>query len=280
MKHVFLILLLICLNSDCISQHRFKTKRDVTKYSENSLDVKIFRSFNNIESGFVNSFVNITNKSIIPVIVAVPIGMYVTSRINDNHYDESSSILLMLSELTNTAVTAGLKYVIRRDRPFRTLNNVNFTDTSDVNGAFSFPSGHTSESFALATSLTLRYPDKPFLISGLYTYATLVSLGRMYWGVHYPSDVLAGMLLGAGSSALIFSLRKPIIEGKNKLFNQEQRTESSGGKINTAFLLTTVIATDLLNHYLSGSQNPVLKKSSVNLDFTSNTGTLYYRLNF
>lgn len=280
MKPVLLSFIFLILISDGNAQYRFKTKRNPSKYNENSLDVKIFRTFNNIESRFINSLINITNESIIPVSIAAPVGLYTAARINDNHYDESSAILLMLSEITNASVTQGLKVLIKRDRPFRTLNNVKLNDTNSVAGSFSFPSGHSSESFTIATSLTLRYPDKPFLIAGLYTYAAVVSLGRIYWGVHYPSDVFAGMLLGAGSSALIYSLRKPIIEAKNDLFNQDERTDSFSGEINTSVLLVSVIAADFINYFFINSGSPVLNKSKLNLNLSGSSGMINYNLNF
>src|SRR4030095_12166497 len=139
------ILIFLSFNQQVSSQHRFKTSgRDSTKYSEKNIDVKIFRTFNEIKSGFVHSLINITNQSIVPVSIGTPIGLYVASRINDNHYDESSAVLLLLSELTNEAFTQGFKYTFRRNRPFRTLNNVYLTDTSAVRGTYSFPSGHSS----------------------------------------------------------------------------------------------------------------------------------------
>ncbi|MBV6480172.1 MAG: hypothetical protein HGGPFJEG_03018 [Ignavibacteria bacterium] len=280
MKYFLLSFLFLLHFADGIAQHRYKTKRDPTKYNERSADVKIFRAFNNIESSFINSLINITNESINPVSIAAPAGMYIAARINDNHYDESSSILLLLSEITNVSVTQGLKFLIKRDRPFRTLNNVKLSDTNSVTGSYSFPSGHSSESFTIATSLTLRYPDNAFLIAGLYTYATVVSLGRIYWGVHYPSDVFAGMLIGAGCSALIFSLRKPIIEAKNDLFNQSERTDSFSGGINTSVFLASVIAADLINSFFVNSSKPVLKKSKVDFSFNGVSGNLNYTLNF
>ncbi len=70
---------------------------------------------------------------------------------------------------------------------------------------FSFPSGHTCASFAAAYAIYRMLPGKkgvPFLIL-----ATLISLSRLYVGVHYPSDVIAGAAVGllagwAGSKAV------------------------------------------------------------------------------
>ncbi|MEO8447830.1 MAG: phosphatase PAP2 family protein [bacterium] len=280
MKSVLFIFLLFFISQNADSQHIFKTKRDPSKYSESNSDIKIFRVFNNMKGGFVNSLVNITNNSITPVTIAAPVGLYITSRINKNDYDESSAILLALSEGTSAVFTYALKKTFKRDRPFRTLNNVNLTDTSNIAGTYSFPSGHASGSFVISTALTLRYPDKPGLIIGLYAWSTLVSLGRMYWGVHYPSDVLTGMLVGAGSAALIYSLRVPIIKEKNKLFNQSNRTESYSSNINTSAFLISLAATDLINYFITNSDNPILKRSQINFTSSSINNNLSYTFNF
>ena len=65
---------------------------------------------------------------------------------------------------------------------------------------YSFPSGHTGSSFASACVLYHHLPKKagiPMLVL-----AVLISLSRLYVGVHYPSDVLAGILTGIGSGCL------------------------------------------------------------------------------
>lgn len=277
---ILLILLAMLFSVQTMSQHRFKSVRDPYKYSEKNIDVKIFRAFNNIGGSFTNTLVNITNESLTPVTIAAPVGMYIAARINKNHYDESSAILLGLSELTSAAVTFGIKKTVQRDRPYRLLNNVNLTDTNSVSGTYSFPSGHSSGSFVISTLLTLRYPDKPWLIAGLYTWSTLVSLGRMYWGVHYPSDVLTGMLVGAGSAALIYSLRVPIIKAKNNLFNQSERTDDYKTEINPPALLITLAAADLINFYFSKSQNTLIKNSKVNFSTFSGESLISYSYGF
>jgi membrane-associated phospholipid phosphatase len=71
----------------------------------------------------------------------------------------------------------------------------------------SFPSGHTSIAFATATALSLKYP-KWYVIAPASIWACSVGYSRMNLGVHYPSDVFAGAVLGAGSAFLTYKINE------------------------------------------------------------------------
>lgn len=106
--------------------------------------------------------------------------------------------------IVSTIITRGMKIVIPRARPFITYP---YIIKRDVGGGNSFPSGHTSAAFCTATSLSLLFP-KWYVIAPCYLYAATVGFARMYQGVHYPSDVLAGAIVGAGSAWLAFKVEK------------------------------------------------------------------------
>lgn len=89
-------------------------------------------------------------------------------------------------------VTQGLKALIIRERPFVTHP---FIEKLSGGGSSSFPSGHTLEAFAVAAALSLLFSRKKIVIP-VYAWAILVAYSRMALGVHYPSDVLAGILIG------------------------------------------------------------------------------------
>jgi undecaprenyl-diphosphatase len=86
----------------------------------------------------------------------------------------------------------GLKALIFRERPFVTHS---FIEKLSDAGSSSFPSGHTLEAFAIAAALSLSFPRKKIVIP-VYIWATLVAYSRMALGVHYPSDILAGIVIG------------------------------------------------------------------------------------
>ena len=257
------------------------TAYDSTNYCEpKNIDVKIFRSINNSRSDFLNTIIPITDKSLLPVSIIVPAGLFTLSRINEKYYDENSAILIAVSELTGSVITFSLKNIVKRERPFRNLNNVYLVSSKPLTDRFSFPSGHTTNSFALATSLTLRYPDQPILISGLYLYAAVVSLGRIYLGVHYPSDILGGIVVGSGSALLIHSIRKDIINAKNNLLREQGREDSNSSSNLSILIFSSIISTDVINYFFSNSSNQVLKNSKVNFSVNGKVNSINFSYNF
>lgn len=82
--------------------------------------------------------------------------------------------------------------VFFRPRPFVTLFDVH--KLVDVSGAYkSFPSDHTSLAFAIAFSVLFF---RPFTGAILLLSAAMVGIGRVFVGVHYPADIIAGVLVG------------------------------------------------------------------------------------
>ncbi|MDZ4665386.1 MAG: phosphatase PAP2 family protein [Bacteroidota bacterium] len=100
-------------------------------------------------------------------------------------------------------LTYGIKLAVKRDRPFVTHPN-DITQKTHV-GPLSFPSGHTTAAFATATALSLSTKKWQFAVPA-YAYAGLVGYSRMRLGVHYPSDVLGGMIIGIGSGLLTWQI--------------------------------------------------------------------------
>lgn len=84
-----------------------------------------------------------------------------------------------------------LKEWIMRPRPF--VTHPELTALLDPGDQWSFPSGHTLSSFAAATALCFFHRKSGALA---YILAALIAFSRLYASVHYPTDVLAGVLLG------------------------------------------------------------------------------------
>ena len=94
-----------------------------------------------------------------------------------------------------TSITSNLavKHLVPRRRPERLI--VTATREARMPTSSSFPSGHTASAFAFATAVTA---DVPLLSPLLFALATVVGYSRVHTGVHYPTDVIAGGILGAG----------------------------------------------------------------------------------
>jgi len=113
-------------------------------------------------------------------------------------------VCLLAAFLINDYV---LKLLVARIRPYDVINGL--TILVPPESSFSFPSGHSSSSFAAALALTLAFRKKGALA---YIPAVLIAFSRCYVGVHYPSDVIAGMLVGTLVSLAVYWLLRRYIK--------------------------------------------------------------------
>lgn len=100
-----------------------------------------------------------------------------------------SLLALVIGELVTNVV---LKNLVARLRPYEVIDGLRLIIKPQSD--FSFPSGHSCASFASATVIYKMMPRKYGICAVVL--AVLIALSRVYVGVHYPSDVLAGGLIG------------------------------------------------------------------------------------
>ena len=169
-----------------------------------NLDVRLLDHINGPASSADKGWSTFT-KSINIVGVSVPTSMVIIGFVRDDRALAIKGLETATSILIAQGMTMALKSTIKRERPYLTYPDI-ITGKSNST-EYSFPSGHTSVAFATATSLSLSFP-KWYVIVPSYTYAAAIGYSRMYLGVHYPSDVFAGAVIGAGSSFLTWKLQK------------------------------------------------------------------------
>ncbi len=104
-------------------------------------------------------------------------------------------LALLISLLVNNVI---LKNLVARIRPYEVVEGL--VSVIGKQWDYSFPSGHTGSSFAAAWVFFRKLPKK-FGIPALVL-AALIGLSRLYLGVHYPTDVLFGVISGIGSGCV------------------------------------------------------------------------------
>jgi undecaprenyl-diphosphatase len=109
--------------------------------------------------------------------------------------------VLILITLTDQASSNILKDLVHRLRPCTVLPDV--ITPVGCTGSYSFPSNHAFNNFAAATFIYRFFPKLKW---ALFITAILIAVSRVYLGLHYPSDVLGGAILGSISGYFFASL--------------------------------------------------------------------------
>lgn len=175
----------------------------VLSYAQN-FDIDVVRSVNGNSGNFKNKLFKATSSSVIIVNIAAPLSLLTAGIIRQDAVLKKEAVYMAGGFIVSAIITQGMKRVIKRDRPFVTYP---YIVQKDEGGGYSMPSGHTSAAFCTATSLSLLFP-KWYVIAPAYLYAAAVGYGRMYEGVHYPTDVFVGAVVGAGSAWLAYKAEK------------------------------------------------------------------------
>ncbi len=175
-------------------------------------DIQLLRKINVERNPKLDqTFLGITH-STSPLCIGTPAVLLTVGLIKKDRALTRNALMTTGALITSTIFTTSLKYGINRDRPFITHPEIEKLAPA---GSPAFPSGHTSMAFSVATSVSISYP-KWYVIVPSHLYACAVGYSRMHLGVHYPSDVFFGALIGSGSAWLSSILTKKIQEKRKQ----------------------------------------------------------------
>jgi len=169
-----------------------------------NMDINLLSDINiNRNTKFDKPFLSITH-SATPISIAAPVVAFSLGLLSKNMDLRKKGFFLGEVLVVSTVFTIGMKYGVKRERPYTTYPQIQKLTSG---GGPSFPSGHTSIAFATATSMTLAFP-KWYVAAPAFLWAGAVGYSRMHLGVHYPSDVLMGALVGSGAAILSFYMNR------------------------------------------------------------------------
>ena len=173
-------------------------------------DIHLLKKISASKNSKYENFQSGLSFSVYPALVLTPSSFVAIGLLNKDTNQINTGVCIAAGIALNTAITIGLKYSINRNRPYITYPEIKPIETENTP---SMPSGHTASAFNIATSLTLFYP-KWYVAVPAYTWASGIAYSRMYLGVHYPSDIIAGAILGSGTAWLTYYLNKKYFRKK------------------------------------------------------------------
>ncbi|XRO76933.1 phosphatase PAP2 family protein [Methanocaldococcus sp. 10A] len=148
-----------------------------------NINIWLFYLINSHYNSILDTIMPIISKTVYPLIAITVLIILIKNR--------KFGIKLIFVLFLAAVIAFSLKYLINEPRPYLVLENVHLLCYEGYEP--SFPSGHTTLAFTLATSL-LYYSRKIGLL--FLIWAILVAYSRVYVGVHYPFDIFAGIIIG------------------------------------------------------------------------------------
>ncbi|MDP2655490.1 MAG: phosphatase PAP2 family protein [bacterium] len=165
-----------------------------------SLDTQLFYLLNNLagQSQLFDDVIVFLASYLAYVLIIVFLALVFFS-----HYQRREKLqILFITGISVIVARFGIAELIRlfyhRPRPFSVLDNVQQLLTSNE---WSFPSGHATFFFALSTAVYLY--NKKWGI-GFFTATILMTISRVIAGIHYPSDIIGGAVIGIAVAYLTF----------------------------------------------------------------------------
>ena len=177
----------------------------ITSLETSDFNINLFTWINNfsMKNDILDIIFIFMSQYLIYIIIIIFVLFFGKKVFMDGHITLKELVVYFSGAIISYIISFFLKKSIYAERPFVWLNLDTLVKHKDM--YMSFPSGHTTFSFALAMTIFL-YNKKMGIIT-LFL-ALFVALGRVLVGVHYPLDIFAGMIIGVFFPILIFYVWK------------------------------------------------------------------------
>lgn len=171
---------------------------------------------NKIKDSREEEFLEVVDRfGTIPVADGLAVGTYLVGLTFGDEYIRTTGRLMVETLVLSGFITISTRVIIGRSRPYNRIGNGTFTPFTFDFLYHSFPSGHITISFALATILSNRI-DRWWATAGLYTLAALNTTSRLYFSEHWASDTFVSASIGVLSAMAVIKAYEYSIEKSDK----------------------------------------------------------------
>ena len=187
-----------------------------------------------------------------------------------NRYLRNTALLAIIALVIGDALTQSIKEIVGRFRPFMSMESTRLL--IGAGASYSFPSGHASSMFSAVLVIIWRHRKQKIVSFCLLVLALLVAYSRIYVGVHYPVDVLAGILVGifAGIICLLIHSRYPIFP------DTENTTDRKDWDLYHLFIYTVVIVTCIRLSFIASPWHSLTEEEAQYWDWSRHLDWSYY----
>lgn len=174
----------------------------------NDIDTEVLLAINGLHGTFQDAFWWLISAKWASVLLVLAF-VWILLHQNRRHALLTVAMLVLAFVLADQISSGLIKHLVERLRPSQdpSLDNMIHIVNNYRGGKFGFVSSHAANSFAAATLIALVMRHRLVTIS-LLTWAMLQCYSRVYLGVHYPGDILGGMVVGILVGCLVWCLMR------------------------------------------------------------------------
>ncbi|QOR76410.1 MAG: phosphatase PAP2 family protein [Thermoflavifilum sp.] len=187
-------------------------------------DVHLLEKLNIHHAPIWDAAMNVITYTAAYITIAIPLICLIVAFTQKDAFLRIKAWFLISCLVTASLLASGIKQAVQRPRPWHSYQMI---EKKTEGGGWSFPSGHTTGAFALAFAMGVAFRKKKWMLPVMVGWACVVGYSRMDLGVHYPSDVLGGMLTAAATVALNYLFFKKGFQRYRELWSYPYDTAKS-----------------------------------------------------